>query len=58
MVTDLIRDVWVETSALHRDGEVTLEKKLSYNSSYFREKNSGTIVTSVTVTTIMIWLRQ
>ena len=58
MVTDLIRDVWVETSAVIMDGEVTFEKKLCYNSSYFRERNSGTIVTSVTVTTVKIWLKK
>ena len=35
-----------------RNGEVTLEKELSYNYSYFQVRNLGTLVTSVTVTTI------
>ena len=35
-----------------RDGKVTFEKELSYNYSCFQVRNSGTLVTSVTVTTI------
>ena len=35
----------------NRDGEVTLEKDLSHNYSYFKMRNLGTSVTSVTVTT-------
>ena len=35
-----------------RDGEVTFEKELSSSSSYFQMRNLGTLVTSVTVTTI------
>ena len=35
-----------------RDGEVTHEKEPSYNYSYFQVRNWGTLVTSVTVTTI------
>ena len=35
-----------------RDGEVTFEKELSYNYSYFQVRTLGTLVTSVTVTTI------
>ena len=34
------------------DGEVTFEQELSYNNSYFQVRNLGTLVTSVTVTTI------
>ena len=41
-----------------RDGEVTFEKELSYSSSYFQMRNLGTLVTSVTVTTIQIWLKK
>ena len=33
-------------------GEVTFEKELSYNYSYFWIRNLGTLITSVTVTTI------
>ena len=40
------------------DGEVTFEKELSYSSSYFWARNFGTIVTSVTVTTVKIWLEK
>ena len=39
-------------NALLRDGEVTFEKELSYSSSYFQVRNLGTLVTSVTVTTV------
>ena len=42
----------------HRDGEVTFEKELSYSSSYFQMRNSGTLVTLVTVTAIKIWLKK
>ena len=42
----------------HRDGEVTFEKELSYSSSYFQMRNLGTLVTSVTVTTIQIWFKK
>ena len=35
---------------IYRDGEVTFQKELSYNYSYFKMRNLGTLVTSVTVT--------
>ena len=37
-----------------RDGEVTFETELSYCYSYFSARNFGTIVASVTVTTLKI----
>ena len=40
-----------------RDGEVTFEKELSYNYSYFEPRNLGTVVTSVTFTIKRIWLK-
>ena len=40
------------------DGEVTFEKKLSSSSSYFQMRNLGTLVTSVTVVAIKIWLKK
>ena len=41
-----------------RDGEVTFEKELSYNYSYFEPRNLGTVVTSVTFTIIRIWFKK
>ena len=41
-----------------RDGEVTFEKELSYNYSYFLMRNLGTLVTLVTVTTIKTCLKK
>ena len=46
----LVHDVFA--SDTDRDGEVTFEKELSYSSSYFQVRNLGTLVTSVTVTTV------
>ena len=43
---------------LNMDGEVTFEKELSYNYSYFEPRNPGTVVTSVEVTIINIWLKK
>ena len=43
---------------LSRDGEVTFEEELSYNYSYFQVRNLGTLVTSVTVITVRIWLNK
>ena len=43
---------------MSRDGKVTFEKKLGYSFSYISAKNFRTIVTSVTVTTIKIWLEK
>ena len=43
---------------MSRDGEVTFEMELSSSSSYFQMRNLGTLVTSVTVTTIKIWLKK
>ena len=40
-----------------KDGEVTFEKELRYNYSYFKVRYLGTLVTSVTVTTINRWLK-
>ena len=38
-----------------RGGEVTFEKELSYNYSYFLKRNLGTLFTLLTVTTIKTW---
>ena len=43
---------------LDGDGKVTFKKELSYNYSYFLRGNLGTLVTSVTVTTIKSWLKK
>ena len=41
-----------------RVGEITFEKELSYNYSYFWVRNLGTSVTLVTVTTTEDWLKK
>ena len=41
-----------------RDGEVTFEMELHSSSSYSQMRNLGTLVTSVTVTTIKIWFKK
>ena len=46
------------SSYAYRDGVFTFENELSYSSSYFQAWNFGTIVTSVTITTINIWLEK
>ena len=48
----------LSTWVIARNGEVTSEKELFYSSSYIKAKNFETIVTSVNVTTVKIWLKK
>ena len=43
---------------VRRVGEVTIEKELSSSSSHFEMRNLGALVTSVTITTIKMWLKK